>query len=185
MTTPERSSRDGSSGRLSPEERRALALDLAIIESLKAAPEEASPGVAPDVMRRLAARQRRLLWLRLATAAGAACLVAVALNAAGTGFLRVLSNLLFGGGASATLSLAYGKIAGVARDLVARLGAVGLGSALGADLAPYETLIWTAFTGGLVVVVVMMYLMGLWLKSPKEGKSWLARRSLGSGLQVW
>ncbi|MFZ1947332.1 MAG: hypothetical protein WAW06_07270 [bacterium] len=162
-----------------------MALDLRIIAGLKAAPEETLPSLAPEVMRRLAARQRGVLWLRLGTAVGVACLVAAALNAAGAGFLRFVADLVLGGGTSATLGLAYGKMAEVLRGVVARLGAVGLSGSLGADLAPYQTLIWTAVAGGLVVVVLMMYLMGLWLRSPKEGKSWLARRSLGSGLQVW
>lgn len=159
-------------------------LDLALIRSLRAAPPEPMASVAGEVMRGLAARERRLAVIRWATVVGAASVAAVVLNAFGSGIAKFLYRAVFHGETSAGLQ-AYGKVIDALRQVFSTLALKVFNSSIGHDLSPYSGQIWLAAGGGLVVVLLVMYLMGVWLGKPKEGKRWLFGRSLHNGLQVW
>jgi uncharacterized membrane protein YeiB len=166
-------------------------LDLALAASLRAMrdlPEEPLRSVAADVMHRLTARERRLTALRWSTVVGAAALIGVGINAFGLAIFTYMYKLLFHSGTSeavAAYTAAYTKLAGALRGVVETLGLKFLRSALGYDLGSYQAQLWLAALGAAVVIILVMYLMSVWLGKPKEGKSWLARRSLHNGLQVW
>lgn len=160
-------------------------IDVKILSSLRAIPDEPAPSVAGEVMARLAAGRRRLVVLRWATAVGAAFAAGLGLNALGPGTWSYMFDLLLrakeGTGGLAVLA----KVAAVLRDVLGMIGLKFVQGAIGNDLSAYATEIWASALGAIVVVVLMMYLMGRWLSKPKEGKSWLLRRSIHSGMQVW
>lgn len=159
-------------------------VEIKIISALRAIPDPPLPGVSGQVMKRLAARQRRVAVLRWATAVGTACLAGLGINALGPGTWSYMYEvLLHGDGGMGGLG-ALAKIASILRDVLATLGLKFFQATIGLDLSPYAPEIWTSLLGVVVVVILMMYLMGRWLSKPKEGTSWLLRRSLHNGLQV-
>jgi hypothetical protein len=159
-------------------------VDLALVESLRAIPPEPMASIAGEVMRGLAARERRLAIVRWTTVVAVASVAALGINAFGAGIFKFLYRLVLRGEAPSGLAV-YSKLAQVLRQVFETLGFKFFRSALGYDLSPYSTQIWTVIIAGLTVVVLMMYLMGRWLGKPKEGRSWVLRRSLHNGLQVW
>ena len=155
----------------------------ALIESLRAAPLEPHASVAGSVMARLGARERRLSAVRWTAVVGTASLVALAINVYGLKVFDYLYRLAFHSNIPARLG-AFGKAIGVIRDVVDTLSAKLVQGALVYDLSVYRVQIWTAVLAAVIVVVVMMYLMGLWLGKPKGEKPWIAGRSLHNGFQV-
>ena len=154
----------------------------ALIASLKAAPREPYVSVAASVMARLEARQRRFSAVRWAAVVTTASLVAVAINVYGLKAFDYLYRLVFHSEIPQSLG-AVGRTLRVTRDVVDTLAAKLVQGALAYDLSVYSVQIWTAVVAGMIVVIAMMYLMGLWLGKPKGGKSWIARR-LHNGFQV-
>jgi hypothetical protein len=151
-------------------------------------PEEPLRSVAGDVMHRLGARERRLTALRWSTVVGVAAAIGVGINSFGLTVFTYMYKLLLHGDAAegvAAYTAVYGKLAGALRGVVENLSSKFLRGALGYDQGAYQAQLWLAVAGAAVFVVVVMYLMSVWLGKPKEGKSWLARRSLHNGLQVW
>jgi hypothetical protein len=159
-------------------------IDLKILSSLRAIREEAAPSVAGEVMARLAARRRRVTALRWATAVGAAFLAGLGVNALGPALWGYMYGFLLHGNEAGVLA-ALAQTLSILRDVLATVVQKLVQGAVGYDLGPYATQIWTAVLGAAVAVLLMMYLMGRWLGKPKEGKSWLLRRTMHNGLQVF
>lgn len=160
-------------------------VDIKILASLRAIPDQPAPSVAGEVMARLATRRKRVAVLRWATAVGAAFLAGLGINSLGPGMWSYMYELLLRGNGVKGGFAALAKIAGILRDVLGTIGLKFLQGAIGNDLSPYAPEIWTSILGAVVVVILMMYLLGRWLSRPKEGKSWLLRRSMHNGLQVW
>jgi hypothetical protein len=135
-------------------------------------PEEDFPSVAGEVMRCLDVRRRRLSALRWTVAVATAAFTGIVVNAFGARVIGFAYRLVTHDFSATGELVAYNKLAAVARTLGEVITRAVLEGSLGADLGIYRAQVWALGAGALAVVVVLMYLMGLWLKQPKGGKSW-------------
>jgi hypothetical protein len=152
--------------------RDLYALDLALIESIKTAPAIAFESVASEVVGRVSVRERRFSLVRWGALAGAVCAVGIMTAVFGLGIYSKLWDLVRGGlGSSPVLegvsrtATAFLRLGEVAKSL-AFGGALGSGAAAYAPQAAMLIIAMSAF------VLLMMYGMGIWLRKPREVRSW-------------
>ena len=146
--------------------------ERALASAMHDTPDEEFPSVAGEVMRRLDARDRRLVTLRWTVAAATAALAGLAVNAFGAKAVGLGYRLVTRDFSATGELVAYTKLAAAARTLGEVFTRVVFGGALGGGLGGYRTEVWSLAAGALLVVMVLMYLMSLWLKQPKGVKQW-------------
>ena len=148
-------------------------------------PEEPFPSVASVVMHRLEAHDRRLARVRWGVVVATATVAGILVNLLGRGIFTFAYKLVTGGVSSAGAYLAVTKLATVAHLVGDTLARMISASPLGADLSPYRPEVWALAVVAAGVIVLLMYLMGLWLRQPKGAKSWHSRSLWHSGMQAW
>jgi hypothetical protein len=147
------------------------ALDRALIDAIRQAPEPEYPRVAKEAVRIARARMKRLALLRWGGIAAVVSLVVAVMGYLGSGFPRVLVDLL-------TAAVGTHPDLGVGRRLVSTLLSVGemvrhllFGGALARELSPYVPQIIVSAIGLGLVAIFLMYVMGLWLREPRRVRS--------------
>jgi hypothetical protein len=152
--------------------RARYALDLALIDSIRTAPEEALESVADIVVSGVAERGRRRWWLRWGVAVGAISALWLATGRFGSGVFDVAVSLLTGNFRKSPAYLALAKVAGITIDCGNTVRAMVLSGTLPRDLEAYAPQVaLVALTAG-ALVILMMYGMGRWLGKPMEVNSW-------------
>jgi anti-sigma factor RsiW len=151
--------------------RNLLALDLAIIETIRTSPDEAVESVAGEVMGRIAVRSRRFRVLRWGVVTAVLCLIGIVINSYGLGVFEYVVSLISGEAAARPEIAALGKIAGTAVGLAGSLGTMVVDGVGGVGPKSYLPYVLAVVIGGCLVVISMMYMMGLWLRKPGEVRS--------------
>jgi hypothetical protein len=148
------------------------ALDLALIESIRTAPEVAFESVAADVVREVRAKQRRSLVLRWAPVVGVASWIGMIAVVYGRDILERLIGLLTGGLESSPVLEGLARAAGAALKLLEVGKSVVFDSALASGVSSYAPQAAMGMLAAGALVIIMMYGMGIWLGKPREVRSW-------------
>lgn len=151
--------------------RAKYALDMALIQSIRTAPDEAFVSVAGYVMSRVKVRGRRRWVLRWGVTVAAISMIAFATGRFGSGIYEAALSLLTGSFKTSPTYLALSKVAGLAVDFAAALKTMILSGNLPGGLGSYapQMAMLALLTGALVIF--MMYAMGRWLGKPMEVNS--------------
>jgi anti-sigma factor RsiW len=151
--------------------RAKYALDMALIQSIRTAPDEAFVSVAGEVMGRVKVRERRRWLLRWGVTVAAISMVALATGRFGSGIYEAALSLLTGSFKTSPTYLALSKVAGLAVDFAATLKTMILSGHMPGGLGSYapQMAMLALLTGALVIF--MMYAMGRWLGKPMEVNS--------------
>ena len=151
--------------------RAEYALDLALIKAVRTSPEEAFESVSGEVLGRVRVTERKSWLVRWGFAVGGIAGIGVLLNAFG---LRVFQYVLevMSGGLGARPELAAGsRLVSELRLLADGLRVKLFDCSVGGALCPYRALILSVVIGSAALAILMMYLMGLWLRKPREVRS--------------
>jgi anti-sigma factor RsiW len=148
------------------------ALDLALVESIKAAPADAFQSVAGAVVGRVRVRERRRWALRWGGVVAAVCLVALATWQSGVRVSEPLLSLLTGSFKASPTYLALSKVGGLVFDAAMALRSMVLSGTAPAGLGSYAPQMALLALAAGSVAVFMMYGMQRWLRKPMEVKSW-------------
>lgn len=152
--------------------RDLYALDLALIESIRTAPDRAFESVAAEVVGTVRARERRSLVLRWAPIIGVASWVSMVAVLYGRDILKRLIELMTGGIQSSPLLEGLSRAAGAAMKVLQVIRTVAFDTALDSGtLANGPGLVMGTLLAG-ALVIIMMYGMGIWLGKPREVRSW-------------
>jgi anti-sigma factor RsiW len=152
--------------------RAEYALDLALIASIRTAPQEAFESVAGTVVGRVRTRERRGWALRWGAVVGVVCVIAFATWQVGERISGPVRELLAGGLRSSPAFLALAKIAGLAVQWGHSVGNKILAGRVPGGLGSYAPQAAVLALAAGAVVLFMMYGMGRWLKKPMEVNSW-------------
>jgi hypothetical protein len=157
--------------------RARYALDLALVVTIRNAPEEAFEfeSVAGAVSTRVRARERRSWALRWGVVVAAVTLIGLGTRYIEAGFREPLISLLRGGLRQTSTYIAFTKLMEVARDLAGALKSAFLTGGLPGGLGSYAPLAALIISAAGALVILMMYGMGRWLNKPTGVNSW--RRS--------
>lgn len=148
------------------------ALDLALIESIKTAPEEAFQSVAGAVVGRVRVRERRRWALRWGAVVAAVCLVAIVTWQGGARLSEPLLSLLTGSFKASPTYLALSKVGGLIVDFALALRSMVLSGNAPGGLGSYAPQVALLTLAAGVVVLFMMYGLQRWLRKPMEVNSW-------------
>jgi predicted anti-sigma-YlaC factor YlaD len=152
--------------------RDLYALDLALIESIKTAPETAFESVAAEVVGTVRARERRSLIVRWVPVVGVASWVGMVAVLYGRGILERLIGLMTGGFQSRALLEGLSRAAGAAVKILGIARAVTFETLFKSDAMAYAPGLAMGILMAGAVVLIMMYGMGIWLGKPREVRSW-------------
>jgi anti-sigma factor RsiW len=152
--------------------RPKYALDLALIQSIRTAPDGAFESVAGEVAARVRVRGRRRWALRWGTVVAAICLLTLLTVQFGAGIYRAAQSVLTGSFRTSPTYLALSKLAGLAVEFGAGLKAMILSGAAPGGVDSYAPQVALFILAAGAVVILMMYGMGRWLAKPTEVNSW-------------
>ena len=148
-----------------------FALDLALIQSIRTAPDEAFESVAVEVVGRIKVRARKWWALRWGIAVAVISMAAVLVGRFGSGVYEFGLSLVTGGFKTSPTYLALSKVTGLAVDFAVGIKNMILSGTVPAGLEAYapEVGILALLAGALVIMT--MYAMGRWLGKPMEVNS--------------
>jgi anti-sigma factor RsiW len=147
------------------------ALDLALVQTIRTAPEEALESVAGEVVGRIKVRRRRRLALRWGAAAAFVFWGALLVVRFGSDIYELGLSLVTGSYRTSSAYLALSKVAGLAMNFATGIKNVILSGRAPAGLEFYapEAAVVALMTG--TFVILMMYGIGRWLAKPMEVNS--------------
>jgi anti-sigma factor RsiW len=152
--------------------RDLYALDLALIGSIRTSPEIAFESVASEVVGRVRARERKVSLARWGALVGAVWAIGFLTDVFGSSVYERLLGLFTGGLGSSPVFAALSRIAGVLIKLLEIAKSIAFGGALGSGVGAYAPQIAMLIIAAGALVIFMMYGMGVWLRKPREVRSW-------------
>jgi anti-sigma factor RsiW len=150
--------------------REAYALDLALMEAIKNAPEPALGSVAAGAVARARRAERRSWALRWGFVVGLISACSITGFFLFPGFLDWLVGALVGGGPPAPGLDVISRVAGIAGGLIEDAAFWVGGYARRSGLTGYAPFAAAVFYGVIGLVIIMMYGLGIWLRKPVEVK---------------
>jgi anti-sigma factor RsiW len=152
--------------------RAEYALDLALMESIRSAPEAAFESVAGAVTAQVRVRERRVWALRWGVAVAAVCAIAIATWQLGARISEPLLALLTGSFKSSPTYLALSKIGGLIMDCAGALKNMMVSGTMPGGLGSYAPQAAALVLIAAALALIMMYGMEKWLRKPVEVNSW-------------
>jgi hypothetical protein len=152
--------------------RSKFALDLALMDSIRTAPEGAFESVAVAVVGDLRSRARRRWALGWGTVVATICALWFATGHFGLGIRDAALSLITGSFKTSPAYIALSKVAGLLVDCANALRGMALGGTLPRDLGAYAPQAALVAIAAGVLVILLMYAMGRWLGKPMEVNSW-------------
>ena len=151
--------------------RAEYALDFALVKALKASPEEAFESVSSEVLGRVRVRERKSWVLGWGFAVAGIAGVGVLMNSFGLRVFHYVLDIVSGGLAARPELAAGSRVVSELRLLADGLRVKLFDCSVGGTLCPYRALILSVVIGSAALAIFMMYLMGLWLRKPREVRS--------------